>query len=205
MQSVCMVVASVAFLSSALIACSMSPPSVTSPHLLHWPDRSMFRQLVRCGTNCRHILAEGGLSVCCWLYGSGATQEASFAIVVGMTSWSAVTSAVQLLQIPEVHLVPHFSACNFLPFLCIFLYLSYLSHFYDSKLRPDDRATLLLSSRSSFITWRHSWAPRRSVVCILFASIRTKYLAQKVGHPGMLRPISMIQAPFCSSCVALQC
>ena len=31
-----------------------------------------------------------------------------------------------------------------------------------------------------------------------------KYLAQKVGHLGSLGLISMIQLPFCSSCVALQ-
>ena len=31
-----------------------------------------------------------------------------------------------------------------------------------------------------------------------------KCLAQKVGNFGSLRPVPMIQQPFCSSCVALQ-
>ena len=39
---------------------------------------------------------------------------------------------------------------------------------------------------------------------MLFASAHKKCLAQKVRHLGLLRPIPMIQPPFCSYCVALQ-
>lgn len=93
---------------------------------------------------------------------------------------------IQTLQMLEVHPVPHSRHVGIL-------------HFYYSKQRPDNRATLLLSSHSSFI--KNSWAPWWSVV---FASTCTKCLVQNVGHPGVLHLISMIQVPFCSSCVALQ-
>ena len=45
--------------------------------------------------------------------------------------------------------------------------------------RPEDRATLLIQSRSSPITQRHSWAPRWSVLCMLFASAQKKCLRKK--------------------------
>ena len=41
---------------------------------------------------------------------------------------TAVRPAVQLLQIQEVHPVPHSNACNFCRFLIYFSYLLYLGH-----------------------------------------------------------------------------
>ena len=90
-------------------------------------------------------------------------------------------------------------------FLSIFSYLSYLGHpSFLGLQRPEDRATLLLSSCSSLITRRCSWALRWTVLCMLFASAHKKCPVQKVGHLGSLGPIPMIQPPVCSSCVALQ-
>ena len=45
------------------------------------------------------------------------------------TERSAVKPAVQLLQIQEVHLVPHSNTCNFFAVILItFSYLSYVGH-----------------------------------------------------------------------------
>ena len=70
---------------------------------------------------------------------------------------TAVKPAVHLLQIQEVHLGPHSSACNFCLFYLFFhtCPIDVILHFQDSRQRPEDRATLLLSSRSGPITWRH--------------------------------------------------
>ena len=56
--------------------------------------------------------------------------------------YTAIKPAVQLLQIQEVHPVPHSNACNFWPFLFFFSYLSYLALL--GLHRPEGRATLLL-------------------------------------------------------------
>ena len=61
-----------------------------------------------------------------------------------------------------------------LPFLSFFSYLSYLGHtsILGFQTRPEDRATLLLSSRSSPIIQRHPWAPRWTFLCMLSVSAR---------------------------------
>ena len=61
---------------------------------------------------------------------------------------------IQALQIQEVHPGAYSNTCNFWRFIC-FSYLTYLGHASLLGQRPEDRATLVLSSRLSPITWRH--------------------------------------------------
>ena len=72
---------------------------------------------------------------------------------------TAVRPAVQLLQIQEVHMWPHFNV-QLTSCLHPVGTISALLHFHGSKQRPKERATLLLSSRSCFITRRRPWAPQ---------------------------------------------
>ena len=72
------------------------------------------------------------------------------------------------------------------------------------KTNSTGRVTLLLSIRFCPITRRRSWAPRRSVLCMLPASAYKYNLAQKVVPFGSLGPIFTIQIPFCRTWVALQ-
>ena len=92
-----------------------------------------------------------------------------------------VTPAVQLLQIQEVHLGPQSNACNFCRFFYQFSYLFYLGHFHfqDSKQRPENKSTLLLSSGSSPIARRRPWAPQWTFLCMLFTSARKSASCKK--------------------------
>ena len=72
-------------------------------------------------------------------------------------------------------------------FLSFFSYLSYLGHtsLLGLQQRPEDRATLLLSTRWSPITRKYSWALQWTLLCMY--AIRKhlkKYLTQKVAHIG---------------------
>ena len=93
------------------------------------------------------------------------------------------------------HIPVHAIFCHFLN---LFSYLFYLGHFSLT-------ATLLLSVRSSPITWRYSWAPQRPPLCMLLTMAHKKGLAQKVACFGSLEWIPMIQAPFNTSCTATLC
>ena len=75
------------------------------------------------------------------------------------TPASAVKPALHLLQIQEVHLVPHCNFCSFYPFS----YLSYLGHTSLIGLEPEKDqkiAILLLSYPSSPVTRRNPCALR---------------------------------------------
>ena len=83
--------------------------------------------------------------------------------------WASCPKDIQqMLQIQEVHPGLHSSECNFLPSL--FFIPSFASRTPD---KPEDRVTFLLSSRSSPIIWRHSWAPWPSV-CACYPQVLTK-------------------------------
>ena len=117
----------------------------------------------------------------------------------GNSCYASGPKHVQALQIQEVHPVAHSTACNFY----LFSYLFYLGHLSLLGLqRPEDKATLLLSARSSSITRRHPWAPGKCF-CACYLLALTKVPRAKVGHLGSPGWIPMIQAPFNSSCVAL--
>ena len=119
-------------------------------------------------------------------------------------SWqgSAVKPAVQLLQSASGGI---FQCMQFLPFI-YFSYLLYLGHLslLGLQTKPEDRATLVRSARSSPITWGHSWAPWQPLLCMLLTSAHKKCLAQKVARFGSLGWIPIIRVAFNSSCVALQ-
>ena len=87
----------------------------------------------------------------------------------------------------------------------MFSYLFYLGH--PSLLglqRPEDRATLLPSARSSPIAWRRSRALQWPFLCMLSAGAQKSTLRKEAGNFGSLRLIPMIQPPFHSPCAGLQ-
>ena len=105
------------------------------------------------------------------------------------------TPVVLNMQIQEVHPVPH---SNFLPFLSIFSYLSYLGH---PSLLGLQTKTRRQSSSSTFYSFKFY---NSKTFMSSTASAHKKCLAQKVARFGSLGWIPIIQTPFNSSCAALQ-
>jgi hypothetical protein len=89
-----------------------------------------------------------------------------------MRKFTAVKPAVQLLQTQEVHPVAHSSACILAVFYPFILYLS-----LPGLQRPKDRATLLLSARSSPITRVHELCGKRISAC--YSQALTKRASRK--------------------------
>ena len=83
---------------------------------------------------------------------------------------------------------------QFLPHFIYYSYLFYLGHLSLLGLQIKTRRQ---SKSSTFCSW---WV----LLCMLLASAHKKCLVQKVGHLVSLGLIPMIQAPFNSSCTALQ-
>ena len=97
-----------------------------------------------------------------------------------------------------------FQCMQFLPLFSLF-FLPILGDLsFLGIQRPEDRATLLLSAWSNLIIQKYSWALLQALLCMLLASAHKRHLAQQVVRFGSPGSIPMIQAPFNSSCVALQ-
>ena len=112
----------------------------------------------------------------------------------------AVKSAVHLLQIQEVHPVPHSIACNFCHFH-LFFFIPVPSRSSCTSKTPEDKATLLLSSHSSPLNHRHPWGPRWIFFVHAIRKRLKKCLVQNMVRFCSPRWIPMIQAPLSCSTI----